>query len=125
MITVFRQMVGTNSILKMNLENALRFFPEWWIGHAVGWPLVVAGVLLSAWSIRTMFRASENPNVYEPTGHIVATGPYAYSRNPIYVAFNPVYAGTDRLLDAYRRGLMDIGELETQTKRSRLELEPL
>ena len=71
----------------------MRFVPEWWIGHAVGWPLVVAGVLLSAWSIRTIFRAGEDPNVYKPTGQIVATGPYAFSRNPIYVSFNLVYVG--------------------------------
>ena len=32
------------------LWTQLRFFPEWWIGHAVGWPLVVAGVLLMEWS---------------------------------------------------------------------------
>ena len=75
------------------LWTPLRFFPEWWIGHAVGWPLVIAGVLLSAWSIRTMFRASEPPDPYEPTGQIVATGPYTFSRNPIYLSFNPVYVG--------------------------------
>ena len=31
----------------------------------------------------------------------------------------------DELLDAYRCGLIDIDTLETQTKRSRLELEPI
>ena len=76
------------------LWTPLRFFPEWWIGHAVGWPLVVAGVLLSAWSIRTMFRANEDPDPYKPTGAIVDHGPYAFSRNPIYVSFNLVYVGT-------------------------------
>ena len=70
-----------------------RFFPEWWTGHAIGWPLIVAGVLLSAWAIRTMFRASEHPDPYKPTTAIVATGPYALSRNPIYVSFNLVYVG--------------------------------
>ncbi len=75
------------------LWKPLRFFPEWWIGNAVGWPLVVAGVLLSAWAIRTMFRASEDPDPYKPTNAIVATGPYALSRNPIYVSFNLVYVG--------------------------------
>ena len=54
---------------------------------------MVTGVLLSAWSIRTMFRAGVDPDPYTSTGHIVAAGPYAFSRNPIYVSFNPVYVG--------------------------------
>ena len=49
------------------LWTPLRFFPEWWIGHAVGWPLVVAGVLLIKWSVRTMVQAGEDPHPYEPT----------------------------------------------------------
>ncbi len=75
------------------LWTPLSLLPEWWIGHAVGWPLVVAGVLLSAWAIRTMFRAGEDPDPYKPTTAIVANGPYALSRNPIYVSFNAVYVG--------------------------------
>ena len=75
------------------LWEPLRIFPEWWIGHAIGWPLIVAGVLLSAWAIRTMFRAREDPDPYKPTTAIVDTGPYSISRNPIYVSFNIVYVG--------------------------------
>ncbi len=75
------------------LWTDLRFFPEWWIGHAVGWPVVVAAVLLLAWSVRTMSRAGVDPDPNEPTTAIVATGPYALSRNPIYVSFNVVYVG--------------------------------
>ena len=71
----------------------LRFFPEWWIGHPVGWSLIVAGVLLMGWSKRTMTRAGVDPNPYEPTTAIVATGPYALSRNPIYVSAAVVYVG--------------------------------
>ena len=40
-----------------------------------------------------MFRAGVDPDPYEPTTAIVATGPYALSRNPIYVSFNVVYVG--------------------------------
>ena len=40
-----------------------------------------------------MFRAGVDPDPYERTTVIVATGPYALSRNPIYVSFNVVYAG--------------------------------
>jgi len=40
-----------------------------------------------------MYRAGVDPNAYTPTGHIVSAGPYAFSRNPIYVSFNLVYVG--------------------------------
>ncbi len=75
------------------LWSPLRFFPEWWIGHVVGWPLVVAGVLLIAWSHRAMHHAGVDPHPYEPTTAIVATGPYAVSRNPMYAAAMVVYVG--------------------------------
>ena len=72
----------------------------WWIGHAVGWPVVVAGVLLLAWSVRTMFRVGVDPDPNEPTTAIVATGPYALSRNPICVSFNVVYVGIAFMMNA-------------------------
>ena len=75
------------------LWTPLSLLPEWWIGHAVGWPLVVAGVLLSTWSKRTMFHAGVDPHPWEPTTDIVATGPYALSRNPMYVSATVVYVG--------------------------------
>ena len=75
------------------LWTPLRFFPEWSIGPAVGLPLVVAGVLLLAWAKRTMLSAGVDPNPYEPTTAIVATGLYAVSRNPIYVSATVVYVG--------------------------------
>lgn len=81
------------SLLLHVLWKPLRFFPEWWIGPTVGLPLVVAGILLLSWAIRTMFRAGEDPDAYKPTTAIVANGPYAFSRNPIYVSFNAVYVG--------------------------------
>ena len=81
------------------LWKPLRFFPDWWIGPAVGLPLVMVGVLLLAWAIRTMFRAGEDPDPERPTTAIVANGPYALSRNPIYVSFNAVYVGIALLVN--------------------------
>ena len=40
-----------------------------------------------------MRRAGVDPNPYEPTSAMVTTGPYALSRNPIYVSATVVYVG--------------------------------
>ena len=40
-----------------------------------------------------MFRAGLDSDPNEPTTAVIATGPYAISRNPIYVSFNVVYVG--------------------------------
>jgi len=55
----------------------------------VGVPLVVVAIeLLFAYSVTT-FRAAGTPvPARKPTTMIVRTGPYRFSRNPIYLAFS-------------------------------------
>ena len=57
-------------------------------GHAVGWPMAVTGLLVVIWAMRTI----EAMDISKPTA-IVTTGPYALSRNPMYVAWTFIYAG--------------------------------
>lgn len=56
--------------------------------RAVGWPLVGAGLLCLGWAVRTV----SDTNLEEPTA-LVSGGPYAFSRNPMYVAWTALYAG--------------------------------
>ena len=80
-------------VLAHVLWEPFRFFPEFWIGHAAGWPLIVAAALLIAWAQRTMAGAGESSNVYKPNGAIVSTGPFAFTRNPMYLSMTLLYAG--------------------------------
>jgi protein-S-isoprenylcysteine O-methyltransferase Ste14 len=58
------------------------------IGHACGWPLILAGLWLVAWGVRAAADVDlERPN------QLVLSGPYAFSRNPMYVASTLVYIG--------------------------------
>jgi protein-S-isoprenylcysteine O-methyltransferase Ste14 len=59
-----------------------------WIGHACGWPLILAGVWLAAWGVRAAADVDlERPN------QLVRSGPYGFSRNPMYIASTLVYVG--------------------------------
>jgi protein-S-isoprenylcysteine O-methyltransferase Ste14 len=55
--------------------------PAGWLGGTV---LVVA-LALFAWAIATITRAGSNVPTNRPTISIVDTGPYRFTRNPIYL----------------------------------------
>jgi len=61
--------------------------------EVIGWPLVVASILLGAWAMKTMRGAGESEDFREPTNKIVTAGPYAFTRNPMYVSLNMLYVG--------------------------------
>lgn len=50
-----------------------------------GFALFVAGLAFSAWSVIEIFRGGSDPTLARPR-ELVDTGPYRYSRNPMYVA---------------------------------------
>jgi protein-S-isoprenylcysteine O-methyltransferase Ste14 len=55
--------------------------PAVWLGAAV----FAVALALFAWAVTTMSRAGSSVQTSQPTTAIVDTGPYAFSRNPIYV----------------------------------------
>jgi protein-S-isoprenylcysteine O-methyltransferase Ste14 len=55
--------------------------PAAWIGAIV----FMLGVALFAWAIVTISRAGSNVPTNQPTTTIVESGPYRYTRNPIYL----------------------------------------
>ncbi len=86
-------------VLAHVLWEPFRFFPEFWIGHAAGWPLIVAATVLIAWAQRTMAGAGESSNVYKPNGAIVSTGPFAFTRNPMYLSLILLYSGISLIVN--------------------------
>jgi protein-S-isoprenylcysteine O-methyltransferase Ste14 len=70
-----------------------QFYPLPWIGDllgdilfAAGWVILLGVVALWVTSIRTMVRAKTTMNPNGMPDHLVTTGPFGITRNPMYLA---------------------------------------
>ncbi len=63
------------------------------VARVVGPGLIVTGFLTGLAAARTMRRAHTSLRPDTPTTAIVDTGPFRYTRNPIYLAFTLMYTG--------------------------------
>lgn len=61
--------------------------------EVVGGILVVVGVGLAVWAFSMMFKAHTTPDSRQPTTALVTSGPYRFTRNPIYLGFLLIYLG--------------------------------
>ncbi len=53
----------------------------------LGWPLLAIGLAVAAWCVRLFATmGGGTPNPMRPPVHLVESGPYGYSRNPMMLA---------------------------------------
>ncbi|MCZ6590803.1 MAG: isoprenylcysteine carboxylmethyltransferase family protein [Alphaproteobacteria bacterium] len=69
------------------------------VQYSVGVAFMVAGLALFVWALREFTRAQTAVTHHRPTTGIVTTGPFGFSRNPIYVAMTAVYLGAASAVD--------------------------
>lgn len=62
--------------------------------RALGGVLVLAGLALVIWGRRTMTAAGTNVRPDLPATAIVSGGPFAFTRNPLYLSLLTMFAGT-------------------------------
>ena len=65
-----------------------------------GLTLLSIGAVLAVWSRRTMEGAGTNVNPSLPATTLVISGPFRFSRNPMYVARTVLYLGLGVLMNA-------------------------
>jgi protein-S-isoprenylcysteine O-methyltransferase Ste14 len=65
-----------------------------WLMHVLGWPLLLLGSLFAAWAVVTI----KDMNISRPT-RVIDSGPYRFSRNPMYVAWTAIYVGITVLVN--------------------------
>src|SRR5262244_1449707 len=82
--------LGAGALIR--IATPLPFLPRT-LAVPLGAPLVVLAVALFSYSV-AKFRAAGTPvPARKPTAVIVRTGPYRFSRNPIYLAFSLLQLG--------------------------------
>lgn len=65
----------------------------------LGWAAVGLGGGVLGWAMLTFVRARTAIYPNQPAKSVVATGPYRYSRNPMYVALSAIMVGVGLLVD--------------------------
>lgn len=59
-----------------------------------GASLMLLAFAIGAWAAWTMVRAKTHVDPYQPTTAIVTSGPFRFTRNPLYLSMTIVYIGT-------------------------------
>ena len=77
----------------------LRLFGKAGTGHLVGWPVFILGAVIVLWAEKTLKKHGVEPS-FKPVPQIVSSGPYAFSRNPMYLATSLLYLGLSLALNS-------------------------
>src|SRR5574341_1052094 len=81
-------LVGLGAGILLNVITSWRLVWPAWSRHGLGWPLILAGLWRAVWSVR----AAADVDTGRPD-LLVRGGPYAFSRNPMYLAWTLIYLG--------------------------------
>ena len=76
----------------------LPFLPRT-VGHWIGGCLIAAALALGVWAVATFRRAGTTPDPHGDVTAFVITGPFAFSRNPMYVTNVAFQIGAACVLD--------------------------
>ena len=70
------------------------------IQFVVGFAIIVLSFLLFGLALREFLRSGSSIDHRKPTTEIISTGPFAYSRNPVYVSMTMLMGGIAIAVDS-------------------------
>jgi len=85
--------------LAANLFFRTPIWPGVWV-QLLGVLVFILGMWLIASASRTLARHRTSAEPWKPTSKLVQDGPYAFSRNPIYLSFALIYLGLSLIFDS-------------------------
>ena len=88
-----------------NRLSPIPFLPRG-LSRALGWPLIVGGLVVGSLGVREMNRAGTNVDPYRPATAIVTGGPYRFTRNPLYLSMTLIYCGITARANALPAALL-------------------
>jgi protein-S-isoprenylcysteine O-methyltransferase Ste14 len=96
------------------LVYATALFAAWWLEQAyslafnlgsvalpLGWGLIGLGIAGMTWALAAIWGHRTTVNPYKAASNLVTQGPFAHSRNPIYVSDWFGYLGVTALLGSF------------------------
>lgn len=69
------------------------FRPVGRLRRMLGTGMIGAGLVFGGWAAKTMIGHGTSPDPHHPATELVVTGPFQYSRNPIYLSMLVTYLG--------------------------------
>ena len=69
-----------------------------WIAKAVGGALIASAIVLDVWAMRTLLDCHTTILPNRCSAHLVTSGPYRLTRNPIYLGYTLATAGIGLVL---------------------------
>jgi protein-S-isoprenylcysteine O-methyltransferase Ste14 len=78
--------------LLLDRRRPVSFLPRG-AARGLGWSLLVGGVALNGWFLRTIRKTDVPIRTDKPVPRLTTEGPFRYSRNPSYLALAMIYAG--------------------------------
>lgn len=70
------------------------------LARPLGALLLVIGLVTNIWGVVTMRRAGTTINPTQPVKHLVTSGPFQFSRNPLYTGLTLIYLGITNLVNS-------------------------
>jgi len=62
------------------------------LGRVLAWPCLAGSALLAAWGFSWFMRRRTSPIPFRPSAALITSGPYRFSRNPLYLSLVLLYA---------------------------------